>query len=187
VFVNLDLDAHPSMSMGGDLDMNFPSRDFALVDASGEALMRFASISKDKTEAFMHVGCWWCEDKQRPMRMRVASSLKDYIRIRGDAGMEVDFVKMSGQMRLDAEFVFKPVPLEGTLKGTLAVTDVGKSNMKAEGDLSLRGVADFDVVECTVHGKVHAVCTKSKLEFDGTLAGKVGCFEGEVDVEKTFR
>lgn len=186
VFVNLDLDARPSFSMGGDLDMNFPTRSFALVDASGEALMRFASVSPNKTEAYLRVGCWWCDDPQRAMRIRVAAALEDYVELSGKVGMNLDFTDMSGEMRFDTKVEFKPIKVDGTMKGTLTFSGVRSGELTASGRLRVDAVADFDVVEASVKGEIAVRCTPSRVTFDGTLAGKVGFFEGEVDVEETF-
>jgi hypothetical protein len=186
VFVNLDLDSQPSFTMGGDMDMNFPTRRFALADASGEALLRFAAAGNG-TEAFVRAGCWWCSPKQRALQVGVARALDDVVELRGKVGMELDFVQKRGEMRFDTRARFKPVDVRGTLKGKLKVESVGSSSMEAEGDLALRGVADFEVVECTVRGDVRAKCSFSRVSLDGTLRGRVGCFEGEVDVSETFR
>ncbi len=185
-FVNLDLDAQPSFSMGGDFDMNFPTREFALADASGEALLRFGS-SGNGTEQFLRAGCWWCSPKQRALQIGAARALDDLVELRGKVGMELDFAARRGEMRFDTRATFKPVDVRGTLKGKLRVESVGSSNLSAEGDLAVRGTADFDVVECTVRGDVRARCTLSRLTLDGKLRGKVGCFEGEVAIEETFQ
>lgn len=185
-FVNLDLDAQPSFSMGGDLDMNFPTREFALADASGEALLRFGS-SGNGTEQFLRAGCWWCSPRQRAMQIGAARALDDLVELRGKVGMELDFAARRGEMRFDTRAKFKPVDVRGTLKGKLRVESVGSSNMTAEGDLAVRGTADFEVVECTVRGDVRARCTLSRLTLGGRLRGKVGCFDGEVAIEETFQ
>lgn len=185
-FVNLDLDEQPSFSMGGDLDMNFPTREFALADASGEALLRFGSTGNG-TEQFLRAGCWWCSPRQRALQIGAARALDDLVELRGKVGMEIDFAANRGEMRFDTRARFKPVDVRGTLKGKLRVESPGSSNMSAEGDLAVRGTADFDVVECTVRGDVRARCTLSRLALNGKLRGKVGCFEGEVDIEETFQ
>ena len=40
--------------------------------------------------------------------------------------------------------------------------------------------------ECSVRGDVRARASLSRLRLDGTLRGKVGCFEGEVPISETF-
>jgi hypothetical protein len=188
-YINLDLGAEPALAMGGDFDMNFPTRQFALVDASGEGRIK---LSND--EAYIRLGYWWAEkerDRQRAIKVSAARALDDYVELSGKMGLVIDLKDKSGEMRLDTRAEFKQIPVGGTMKGRLAVDGIGSNRLSASGELDIRGRADFEVFEAEARGTVDAQYNTSsyrnKLRVSGTLEGKAGPMTGEIKVAETFR
>jgi hypothetical protein len=188
-YINLDLASQPALAMGGDFDMNFPTRQFALVDASGEGRIK---LSAD--EAYIRLGYWWAEkerDRQRAIHITAARALDDYVELSGKMGLVVDLIDKSGEMRLDTKAEFKQIPVGGTMKGRLAVNGIGSDRLSASGELDIRGRADFEIFEAEARGTVDAEYNtrdyRNKLHVKGTLEGKAGPMTGEIKVAETFR
>jgi hypothetical protein len=188
-YINLDLGSSPALALGGDFDLNFPSRKFALVEASGEGRFK---VSQD--EAYVRLGYWWApneRDRQRPLRISVARALDDYVELRGQMGMVLDLKDKAGEMRLDARAEFKQVPLGASVNGRLAVTGVGTERLIATGNLDVRGRADFEIFEAEARGVVSAQYNtnqfRNKLHLAGTLKGSFGPLASEIQIAETFQ
>jgi hypothetical protein len=188
-FFNLELDAHPSLAIGGDFDLNFPTRQLALVEASGEGRFRVS-----ETEAYVRLGYWWAsdeKDRQRPLRITVAGALDDYVDLTGRMGVNIDLKDKSGEMRFDARAEFKQIPVGADVEGRLAVKGIGTERLSAEGDLDIRGRADFEIFEAQARGTLSAEYNTSryrnKLHLSGTLEGKAGPLTSEIAIAETFQ
>jgi len=179
-FMTIDADDDPSFMLGGDFDFNFPNKAFPIVEASGEALMRFA-----RSEKFIHVGYWWADDarlRQRALSVRVGSALADFAEVEGKAGLRFDFQRNEAEMRVDLDARFKLVPVEGYARGMLRLKGIGTNDPVTEGSLAVGGRVDFGIVEAEGRGMLEFECTKRYLELEGKLYGRVGLVSAELPI-----
>lgn len=181
-FMTLDLDESPSFMLGGDFDLNFPNKAFPLVEAGGEALMRFAG-----NEKFIHVGYYWAKEaryRQRPLTVRVGSALSDFAEVEGKAGVRFDFQNNEAEMKVDLDARFKLIPLEGYAAGTLRLKGIGTNDPITTGSLTVGGRVDFGVVEGEGRGSIDIECTKRYLELEGKIYGRVGLLSAELPIKQ---
>lgn len=188
--MTLDLDDDPSFLLGADFDFNLPSKSFPVIEAEGEALMKFA-----RGEKFVRTGYWWADqarERQRALSIRVGSVLEEIVTIEGKAGMRVDFMPdMSGirtaEIRVDLDAKFKLVPLEGYARGMLRIDGLGGSDPVARGSLTVGGLGELGPVVAEVRGQIGFECSKRYLELEGKVYGRVGPIAGELDISRRLQ
>ncbi len=185
IFLNVDF-SKPSLTIGGDADLTFPTRSASVIDASGEAELKVSP-----QESYIRIG--WKDAGQKPLKVRLAKAIRNVADIEAEAGLEVLF-KANPSAKLyvkaKAEIELADFEIEAKIKGRLNVEGIGGSKFRASGSVEISGRADFGLVEAEGEGRLDAEFNTAghanELYFSGRVRGKAGPFEGSALVRLTI-
>jgi hypothetical protein len=176
VFMALNL-SKPEFIVGGDADLNFPTRATSLISMSGSAELLIG-----KTDKHLYIG--WPEGGQKPVNVRFAEAFKGVIELKGSFGMGLDFANKSGGVFLDADarFVVAGVGVTGGLLATLDFKNFGEENWSISGQTALSAQADFGFFTAQVDASLLMQINKD-IRITGEVSGRAGPFEGSFEVD----
>lgn len=190
VYATLDA-AVPRFEIGAAADMCFPTRDFSVVRARGEGVMRLDA--QGLYAAFGHGGT-------QSLRVDFIEALNEWLSISGEVSFVTEY-RPSGQgsgdswtgnmaARLALTARLKNVPgVDARLQvsGSVRMTDF-TGRMRAEGVLSLSGTARVGAFLAEVDGRVRATLdsrSEGMPQFrirDAWIAGRFNGFEATIEL-----
>ncbi|HRK20189.1 MAG TPA: hypothetical protein PLX06_00160 [Fimbriimonadaceae bacterium] len=194
IFMNLDL-AKPAFTIGGKVDLTFPTRKASLFDAEGQAELKVSP-----TDSYLRVG--WKDAGQKPLKVRFARAFSDVADITAECGLEILLPNFDRQGRVTrparggmyfkakAEIDVAGIVIDGRLKGKLALERIGQSEFSASGELGVKGKIDFGFFsaegEGTLNAEFNTPGNRDKLYLSGRIRGKAGPLEGDEFVRVTL-
>lgn len=187
IFMNLDF-AKPAFTVGGKVDLTFPTRKASLFDAEGQAELKVSP-----GDSYLRVG--WKDAGQKPLRVRFARAFSDIADIEAECGLEILLPNFDRQGRVTraargamyfkakAEMNVSGIVIEGRLKGNLALERIGQSEFSASGEVGLKGTIDFGFFtaegEGTLNAQFNTAGNRDQLRLSGRVRGKAGPLEGD--------
>ena len=195
IYMNLDF-SQPAFTIGGKVDLTFPTRKQSLFDAEGEAQLKVSP-----TESYLRIG--WKDAGQKPLKVRFARAFDDIADISAEMGMQIVLPKFDRNGRkiedakgglyfkAKAEINVSGIEIEGKLKGKLTLRGIGStSEFSADGELELSGKIDFGFFtahgEGTLDAEFNTSGYRDKLHLSGRVKGKAGLAEGEERITITL-
>lgn len=150
VYMNLDVEKGRFL-VGGDADMNFPTRRDNLIGFKGEGLFR-----ADGDGMAFYVG--WKDETERidqdRASIRFGKAVKDVLDVSGSAGLRAvasgDGVSAGMYVKLEAKINAKiddntRFSARMKMKGRMSLSDIGTSQFEADGDLGFSGSVTLKV------------------------------------------
>lgn len=185
-FMNFD-SRGPTFIVGGDVDLNFPTRNANLLSITGG--MELFVASRDK-----HLYVGWPDGGQKPVVVRFGQAVKEVINIEASFGMALTFtpksasqLSVAGGAFLDAEAKLS-VPgaaISGGLYGDLSFSGLGTSNLSINGNARLDAVVDFGFFSAQAEADFD-VALKNDFRISGNVSGSAGPFNATIPVSLTM-